>query len=169
MRRLQIEHETTYEYAETVTLLILPEEDEATRTATTGMPLTATETIEIENTPHTILKTIDISNARGLIHARHPLLEDASLDLAAKPTPSPHHWDRILKFTAKDGSETSLALNLDTGWICRPETGALIKHKEPHRSLVAYIKKLAPRKKDIEEEKAKLATEQGSQLRSKAK
>ena len=140
-----------------MTLLLLPEEGDPSSTPPTDSAAPITETIEIEKTSHTILKTIDISTARGLIHARHSLLEDASFDLTAKPSPPPHHWDRILKFTAKDGSETILALNLDTGWICRPETGALIKHKEPHRSLVAYIKKLAPRKKDIEEEKNKAA------------
>lgn len=143
--------------AETVTLQLLPEEGEEASASPPSAPI---GNINIEGVSHIILKSIDISSARGLIHARHAILEDASLDLTATAPPSPHHWDRIVKFTAKDGAETTLAINLDTGWICRPDTGALIKLNEPHRSFNAYIKKLAPRQKDIEEEKAKAAKTQ---------
>lgn len=116
----------------------------------------AAESINIAGKSHAVVKSIEITTARGLIHARHALLEDASLDETAKPNASPTQWHRVIQFVAKDGAATSVAIDLDTGWLCNIDNGALIKLKEPDRSLVAYIKKLAPRQKDIDEAEAKL-------------
>lgn len=113
--------------------------------------------MEIEGKKFAVTASKDITSARGLIHARHALLEDASLDEAAKPAASQvNRWHRVIEFVSKDGAKTSVAIDLDTGWLCNIENGGLIKLKEPQRSLVAYVKKLAPRQKDIEEAEAKL-------------
>lgn len=111
--------------------------------------------VDIQGASHAIIESDEIADARGLIHARHALLEDASLDEMATPGSLTPAWHRVLKFTAREGGATTVAIDLDTGWLCHVESGALIKLKEPDRSLVAYIKKLAPRQKDIDEAKAK--------------
>jgi hypothetical protein len=110
---------------------------------------TASKPIEIHDTTYQITQVIDISSARGLIHARHALLEDASLDeLAVPPSPAPD-WDRVIEFTAVDGETTAIAIDLETGWMIRPGTKHFLKLKESKHSkleqpvpgLVSYLKK----------------------------
>lgn len=91
-----------------------------------------------------ITRTIDITEARGLIHARHALLEDASLDPAAPPPDAPPAWTRLLRFTDREGGAALIAIDPETGWLCRVETGGMIKLKEPQRSLAAYVRRLMP-------------------------
>ena len=56
----------------------------------------------------------DITEARGLIHARNAFLEDASFDFGATPGDSPANWQWALRF-AGEGSEALVAIDADGG------------------------------------------------------
>jgi hypothetical protein len=133
--------------AEKVELLILADKSE--QPAATDV--SSESNLKIQGASYTIAKTIDITTARGLIHARNALLEDASLDAQAAPPATTPHWDRVLRFKDANGSSTSIAIDLKTAWISRTDTGAMIKLKKPDfkqekrdPGLVAYVKKFAP-------------------------
>lgn len=98
----------------------------------------------IVDQPYRITKKVDLSKAPGLIHARHALLEDASLDLDAPPPASTPNWTRLLRFTDQKGDAAQIAVDPETGWLCRITDGGQIKLKEPQRSLAAYVRKHLP-------------------------
>lgn len=104
---------------------------------------------QINDVKYIITKTIDISDAKGLIHARNALLEDVSLDEHAAPPDEPLGWDRVVEFADVNGKTTSFAIDLETGWIIRTDNNSLLKlrpsdnpkTKDALPGLVTYLKR----------------------------
>jgi len=74
-----------------------------------------------------IVETKDISQAQGLIHARHSLLQDASFDWDAKPASHSQFETKTdvlaVRFTRQDVSTTIVFIDLPSGRIFHSESG----------------------------------------------
>lgn len=62
----------------------------------------------------------DITEARGLVHARQAFIEDASFDWAISNR-APYHWDHALVFSGENGHVT-VAIDLTGEQICVVES-----------------------------------------------
>lgn len=83
---------------------------------------TASSEIAFPDAPQLVVADkLDISDVRGLIHARHALVEDASFDWdrlrqAGLQDDEPRDWEFVLRFI--DGSsEVSARIDLENGWL----------------------------------------------------
>jgi hypothetical protein len=84
-----------------------------------------------------IVETKDISQAQGLIHARHSLLQDASFDWNIKAVGISQTEPRDLfavRFTRQDVITTIVFLDLSGGWIFHSESGREIVLNDKARS-----------------------------------
>lgn len=68
-------------------------------------------TIEIDGAPHAVLQRRDIADARGIIHARQALIEDASFDWEKQRGDCKANWQYAIQFQQADRQATVL---LDT-------------------------------------------------------
>ncbi len=73
-----------------------------------------------------LVETKDISQAQGLIHARHSLLQDASFDWSAKPAGLSQFQTKeevfAVRFSWQDVTTTIVFLDLSRGWIFHSES-----------------------------------------------
>lgn len=75
------------------------------------VPQEVLEEILVEGRFRPVIDRQDISQARGLIHFRGALIEDASFDWNKPRGDSPSHWQYIFRFT-KDGDQAALAIDV---------------------------------------------------------
>jgi hypothetical protein len=66
--------------------------------------------------------TRDITQARGILHARQALIEDASYDWSRGLLTERPNWSDALCFSDQ-GGQTVLVFDLTAGLVCQPETG----------------------------------------------
>jgi len=59
---------------------------------------------------------IDVTRTRGLVHARHALVDDLSYDWKA-PTDKEAHWEFLLRFRDQDHTVTA-AIDAEQGLVC---------------------------------------------------
>jgi hypothetical protein len=68
---------------------------------------------------------VRLAGSRGLVHARHALLDDLSYDWQAAPT-TEGNWEFLLRF--RDGSEpVTAAFDTERGWIHFVEQGRTLQ------------------------------------------
>lgn len=65
-----------------------------------------TRTLRIDDEEVRVKEQIDISTARGLVHARHTLIEDQNFVWDKTPLPERPHWDFALQFSDQQGQVT---------------------------------------------------------------
>lgn len=73
-------------------------------------PAAPVEVVTILGEPHPIVEEREISNAAGLAHARHALLEDASYDWTLDEERCQAQWTRALRFS-DEGRSVTLAFD----------------------------------------------------------
>ncbi len=75
------------------------------------LPADVIEEIDIEGKTRAVIVRIDVTNARGLIHLRGALIEDASFEWG-KPRGNPIPvWDFVLRFKDED-KQAAIAIDL---------------------------------------------------------
>ncbi len=76
-------------------------------------------TVSIDGRDWPVVQQQEISQARGLVHARHALIVDLSFVWPAKPSDDSIRpdWGYALKFVTEDRTPTVVLLDLKHGWI----------------------------------------------------
>jgi len=69
----------------------------------------------VDGSPMYIFRRRPVTDARGLIHTRMALVEDANFDITAKP-PARNNWDYALRFYSPD-EETVVLIDRERGLV----------------------------------------------------
>lgn len=88
-----------------------------------GMVLEGAPHLQIGDEPVLISNTLDITRARGLIHARQALIEDSSYDWERPPADAAAQWGYAMRFSRGDRQVTS-AIDSGVRQLRLIETGA---------------------------------------------
>lgn len=99
-------------------------------------PRAGEESLVVADRMIAIVKREDISRARGLVHARHVLIEDASFDWDADPADCQGDWGYALRFS-KGTNSVTLLLDLKCG------RAKLLEHQADVRLIERISKALA--------------------------
>lgn len=105
--------------AEQVELLELEPQDSST--GSPSSPLPAAQSLMVEGQPHAVVRRADISQAKGLLHARSALLDDASYNWKARPSDATPSYSHAVRFS--DGNRNAiLAFDLTNRTVSLPES-----------------------------------------------
>ncbi len=90
-----------------------------------------------------VVREVDISSARGLVHARHTLIEDQNFNWTSPPQSASPDWDFALQFSDRGDQET-LLFDVQRRLVRSLGSGRQQMMTETMERIVDFLKPLLP-------------------------